>query len=311
MIEIFKYGNHNLERLNDFEEKCWVNIVNPSKDEISSISAKFSIPVDFLTDALDADERARVESEENCDIIITRIPFLEEDSEIPFTTMPLGLILLKNSEIVISVCAKNSKIASDFITGKSKAFKIKDRTDFILFFFLKITHLYLNDLKEINRRTSTIEYELHQSIKNEELVKLLNLEKCLVYFTTSLKSNDIMMERLQRTKILPFDSIDTDIIEDILIDNRQAIEMANIYSNILSGMMDAFASVISNNLNIVMKFLTGISIILMIPTLIASIYGMNIPVPFNKSPHAFLIVSAASVLFSLAGVMFFIRRKWF
>jgi len=311
MIEIFRYGNHGLERVKNLEEKCWVNLIAPTSEEIKAVGDKFSVPGDFLTDALDADERARVESEADSDIIILRIPSFEENSEIPFTTMPIGLILPKNSETVISVCSKNNKVVSDFITGKGKPFKIKDRMDFVLYFFLKTTHLYLNDLKEINRRTSAIEYELHQSIKNEELIKLLNLEKCLVYFTTSLKSNDIVMERLQKTKILPFDFIDADIIEDILIDNKQAIEMANIYSNILSGMMDAFASVISNNLNIVMKFLTGISIILMIPTLIASIYGMNIPLPFQHSPHAFLIAISFSLIFSVAGIMFFIRRKWF
>jgi len=311
MIEIFRYANSKVEKINEFEEKCWINITSPTDEEITEISEKFSIPADFLTDALDIDERARVECESTCDLIILRIPFLEENSEIPFTTIPLGIILLKNSEIVITVCSKNNKVVTDFITGRAKTFKIKDRTDFILYFFLKTTHLYLNDLKEINRRTSAIEYELHQSIKNEELIKLLNLEKCLVYFTTSLRSNDIMMERLQKTNIIPFDSVDTDIIEDILIDNKQAIEMSNIYSSILSGMMDAFASVISNNLNIVLKFLTGISIILMIPTLIASIYGMNIELPLQHFPYAFLVIMILSIVFSVAGIIFFIHRRWF
>jgi magnesium transporter len=148
-------------------------------------------------------------------------------------------------------------------------------------------------------------------MKNEELIKLLNIEKCLVYFTTSLKSNELMMERLLKTEILRLTPEDQEKLEDVQIDNRQAIEMANIYSNILSGMMDAFASVISNNLNVVMKILTSITIILMIPTLIASIYGMNIETPFQRSPFAFFIVVGISFAISLIGVLVFMRKKWF
>jgi magnesium transporter len=185
------------------------------------------------------------------------------------------------------------------------------RSSVILHIFLKTALRYLRHLKEINRRTAAIEIELQKSLKNQELIRLLNIEKSLVFFITSLKSNELMMERLMKTELLKLTTDDRDRLEDVLIDNRQAIEMANIYSNILSGMMDAFASVISNNLNVVMKILTSITIILMIPTLAASIYGMNIELPFQHLPHAFYIITGISCCALLLCVLMFKRNKWF
>ena len=156
-----------------------------------------------------------------------------------------------------------------------------------------------------------VEKELHKAMKNVELIKLLNLEKSLVFFTTSLSSNEFMMEKLQRTGLVAMSPDDKEFLEDIIVENKQAIDTASIYSNILSGMMDAFASVISNNLNVVLKFLTSITIIVMIPTLVASIYGMNVELPFQHSQHAFLIITIISLIISLTGVMIFIKRKWF
>jgi len=169
----------------------------------------------------------------------------------------------------------------------------------------------LKFLKEINRRTTLIEDELHQSMKNKELIRLLRMEKSLVYFNTALKSNEIILERLQRTRWLLNDPDAEDMIEDVIIENKQAIEMANIYSSILSGMMDAFASIISNNLNVVMKFLTSITIIISVPTLIVSIYGMNVPLPFQESNFAFALIMGISVLISLILVLVFIHKKYF
>lgn len=190
---------------------------------------------------------------------------------------------------LITVCSKDVEVISDFVNGKAKNFFTENRSCFLLQAFLRTALLYLKHLKEINKRTNAIEDELEKAMKNEELIKLLNLEKSLVFFTTSLKSNELMMERLQKTEIVKLDPDDKELLEDVFIENKQAIEMSNVYSNILSGMMDAFASVISNNLNVVLKLLTAVTIILMIPTLIASIYGMNVRLPFQNSPQAFLI----------------------
>ncbi len=314
MITVYRKVEANLEILGDglsmMEENCWVNVENPTQEEIERLSRELNVPSDFFTDPLDPDERSRIEKEDGSALIILRVPqFVGIDAEVPFITLPVGIILTKN--VIITLSKQRNRIIEDFINGKVRNFTTKRKSRFVLHIFLRTAILYLNYLKEINKRTNEVENELHRSMKNEELIKLLNVEKCLVYFITSLRSNELMMERLQKTTILNLTEEDMDFLDDVIIENKQAIEMANIYSNILSGMMDAFASVISNNLNVVMKFLTSVTIILMIPTLIASFYGMNVKLPFQDSPHAFLITLGISTILSAFGVFIFIRRKWF
>jgi magnesium transporter len=229
--------------------------------------------------------------------------------DIPYDTLPIGIIFVE--DLVITVSSKDVDVLSDFVNGRVKNFSTESRSRFLLQIFLRTALLYLKHLKEINKKTNTIEDELAKAMKNEELIKLLNLEKSLVFFTTSLKSNELMMERLQKTEIVKLDPDDKELLEDVLIENKQAIEMSNVYSNILSGMMDAFASVISNNLNVVLKFLTAVTIILMIPTFIASLYGMNIRLPFQDHPYAFLITLGISFTLALISTFIFIKRKWF
>ena len=278
---------------------------------MEKLSKEMLIPSDFLTDPLDIDERARIETEDGVLLIVLRIPKYDENNlAIPFTTTPAGIILTKNDTLV-TIGSSDIIDALDLCNGKTKSTITGKRSSVVLQIFLKTALLYLKNLKEVYKQTGDIERELQKSLKNEELIKLLNIEKSLVFFTTSLKSNELMMERLLKTELLQLTPDDKDMLEDVLIDNRQAIEMANIYSNILSGMMDAFASIISNNLNVVMKILTSITIILMIPTLTASIYGMNIELPFQHSSHAFFIVTGISFTLSLLSVLVFIRNKWF
>ena len=266
--------------------------------------------MDFLTDSLDADERSRIETENDAILIVIRVPKVTENgSEVPYSTMPIGIIMKK--DYVLTVCALDFTEILDLSNRRLKYFASENRIHFILNIFLKASLLYLKYLKEINKRTAEVEMELQRSMKNEALIKLLNIEKSLVFFTTSLRSNELMMERLVKIRSLDLNADDQDLLEDVIIDNRQAIEMANIYSNILSGMMDAFASVISNNLTIVMKFLTSVTIILMIPTLIASIYGMNVELPFQHSSHAFFITLGISSSLSAVGVLIFLKKKWF
>jgi magnesium transporter len=310
MINIFKTAKNELKEIRKFEKGCWINLSNPTNEETEEISQKLNIPIDFLTDPLDVDERARIEVEKKCVLIVLRIPCFEgKNVDIPFTTLPLGIIFVK--DLMITICSRDVDIISDFIKGKTKNFSTENRSRFILQIFLRTALLYLKHLKEINRRTTMAEKELHQAMKNEELINLLNIEKSLVFFITSLKSNELMMERLQKSKSVKLNINDQELLEDVIIENRQAIEMTNVYSNILSGMMDAFASVISNNLSVVVKLLTSITIILMLPTLVASIYGMNIKLPFQDSPHSFLITIGISFVLSAIGVFVFIRRKWF
>lgn len=310
MIKILKNTENGFIPINEIEKDCWVNISNPGTDELIKLSKDLNIPLDFLTDSLDVDERSRIETENSTTLIVLRIPKFDKDNfEVPFITLPVGIILTK--DIVITVCLRDIIEVLDLFNGKIKNISTGSRSRFILHCFHRTAISYLKYLKEINKKSNEVEAELDRSMKNEALIKLLNIEKSLVFFTTSLRSNELMMERLQKIGALELNDDDEDLLEDVIIDNKQAIEMANIYSNILSGMMDAFASVISNNLNIVMKFLTSVTIILMIPTLIASIYGMNVDLPFQHSPHAFFITIGISFTLSIIGVLIFLKNKWF
>ncbi len=310
MITIYTKKDDDLHEVPSIENECWINIAQPNYTEISEISKKLDIPEEFLTDPLDTDERSRVEIEDNHLLIILRIPYFDkEHPETPYNTVPLGIIL--SPQTIITISSMNHEIHESFLGRKIKNLTLKNKQKFILTLLLKTALLYLKYLKQINNITGELEKELHKSMKNRELIKLLDLEKSLVYFTTSLKANELMILRLARTQKFRLTEEDQDLLEDVIVEYKQAIEMANVYSNILSGMMDAFASVISNNLNVVMKFLTSITFIIMLPTLVASIYGMNVDLPFQKSQNAFLIVVFIAALSAIMGAIFVINRKWF
>ena len=309
MYNIFKANQEGLIITDELQKDCWVRVSSPTPAECEFLSKQLGIPPAFLTDPLDVDERARIEIDEGVTLVIVRIPYFDKDNEdIPYMTLPLGVIF--TDDCILTVCSKFVEGFLDFVVGRVKGFSIEHRGRFLLQIFSRAALLYLSYLKEINKRTDFIEGELHKSMRNVELIKLLNLEKSLVFFTTSLRSNEFMMERLQKTGIRMSED-DKDLLDDVIIENKQAIEMANIYSNILSGMMDAFASVINNNLTLVMKLLTSVTIILMIPTFVSSTFGMNVPLPFQNSPHAFLIVTGISLMLSLIGVAIFWKRRWF
>ena len=310
MIKIFKNTDNGFISIDGIEKNCWVNVSNPSPDELTKLSEDLTIPLDFLTDSLDVDERSRVETENGTTLIILRVPKFDKNNlGVPFTTLPLGIVLTK--DITITICLWDINEVLDLFKGKIKNLPTGNRRRFILHLFHRTAFFYLKYLKEINKKSNEVETELHRSMKNEELIKLLDIEKSLVFFTTSLRSNELMMERLSKITTFELKEDDKDLLDDIIVDNKQAIEMANIYSNILSGMMDAFASVISNNLTIVMKFLTSVTIILMLPTLVASIYGMNVELPFQHSPHAFFITIGLSFCLSSVGVLIFLKNRWF
>ncbi len=309
MIYIYKRTAEGLQKVEKIEKGCWINVVNPTNEDLGNLHVELNIPMQFLTDPIDIDERARIEVEGNILLTILRIPFYDKDNfDISYMTLPMGIIFTE--DVAITIFTKETETFIDFISSCLSNFSTENRSRTLLQIFFKTALLYLKYLKEINKRTSSIEKELHMSMKNEELIKLLNLEKSLVYFITSLKSNEIMMEKLERMGFLKREE-DKDLLDDVIIENKQAIEMANIYSNILSGMMDAFASVISNNVNTVMKTLTSVTIILMIPTLVASVYGMNVEIPYGDSHVAFLITLLLSFVLSFIGVMILKMRKWF
>ena len=309
MIRIYKTINNVFTEIPEVIPKCWINISNPFEAELKNFSDEFNIPLDFLTDSLDINERSRVETENNCTLIVCRAPVRETNNkDIPFATIPIGIVI--KQEMIITICLSDAAEILDLFSTKIRHFSTENRNQFVIHLFHRSAFLYLQSLEKLDEHTDVIETRLQKSMRNEELIKLLNIEKSLVYFTTSLKSNQLMIERLARIKTLAFSAEDLDFLEDSSIDHIQAMEMAEIHSNILSGMMDAFASVISNNLNIVMKFLTSITLILMIPTLVASIYGMNVKLPFQHSPHAFTITMAASLVISLSAAWIFLKKRW-
>jgi len=249
-----------------------------------------------------------MEVEDDLLLMIYRIPYQNVSNGLPFTTIPLGLVLDKDNLVII--CHRNNEVLDDFFSRSGKGITIETKIDLILHLFIRTTMFYHRYLKQINNQTTIIEQDLEKSTRNEELHRLLKMEKCLVYFTTSLRSNEAMMLKLKNSKWIRDYEFSSDLLEEATIENRQAIEMAKIYSDIQSGMMDAFASVISNNLNIVMKSLTIVTIVLMIPTLIASFYGMNVPNRLETNMSAFWFLLGGSVVLAAAAVILLRRKKW-
>ncbi|MGY5353943.1 magnesium transporter CorA family protein [Wenyingzhuangia sp. IMCC45467] len=308
MIKIFKTFGKSYE-INTLEKGCWINVTSPSAQEIQALTSTYNLPGDFVNDILDIDERSRVEFDDDWTLIILRISIESKNNNLPFYTIPLGIFITEN--FTMSICLENNDVLpiDQPSLFKGHSHKISDSTNFVLHLFLNSGRLYLRHLKQINQMTSLIEQDLEKSIKNKELNKLLKMEKCLVYFITALKANEIVLNRLRKNKTFATD-INKELIDDAYIENRQALEMSKIYSNIQSGMMATFTSVISNNLNVVMKKLTLISIILMIPTLIASIFGMNIPNGFENVPLALPVIILISITLSIIGVFVFKKRQW-
>jgi magnesium transporter len=293
----------------NWETNCWVNVECPSPDDKKYLVDELGVPLAFLNDIEDIDERPRIEIEDEWFLIILRVPYKTDDLSIPFTTIPLGLVF--NNEVFVTVCGYKTDLISDYIQySVRKSIEFTDNLNLVLRIMLSSSVWFSKYLKQINQDIRLAENKLEKSIKNQELHALLQIEKCLVFFTTSLKGNDILLHRIKNLKDYKH-TFDPELVEDVEIELRQAQDTTSIYSDILSGMMDAYASVISNNLNVIMKQLTSISIILMIPTLIASLYGMNVPNFFENNPFGFWFVLAISLVLSTIGVLFFRRKNWF
>ncbi len=279
----------------------WIDIRNASQDELAWLEKEYRVNPEHLADIMDLDEQARIEKEDEYSLLIVRLPVYDSRLELPYYTVPLGILLFPDR--IVTVCQTDCEVLGELSSGRAKHLDPANKGSFLLHVLGRAAIVYLRYLKDVNRKTAGIERELQRSVKNHELTQLLAFEKSLVFFTTSLKSNEILLEKLQSTRALRFKEEESELLEDVLTDNKQAIEMANIYSDILSGMMDAFASVISNNLNMQMKRLTIISIVLMIPTLIVSMFGMNVKVPFEDHPGAFLIIAGICAGSGLLGAL--------
>lgn len=299
MINIYQTDieTNIMQKITEIKKGSWINMTNPTEEEISNICKTLMIQEDFIRYSLDYEEKARIDYEEDDDTVlfILDVPIKEKEQEREiYTTMPIGIIIVRD-DFIITVSLRSLELIEDFELGKVKGFATYKKSRFILQLMYKISSNYLNSLQLINKETEIAESSLKKSMHNEELLKLLDLEKSLVYITTSLRANEAVMERTVKIKNIKLYEDDEDILEDAIIENKQAIEMSKIYTDVLNSSMDAYSSVISNNLNETMKLLTSITIIISIPTLIASLWGMNVDVPFEITKYGFLILCAIAM----------------
>ena len=296
--------------VNEYKRGNWINMINPTESEIFEVCRNLNIEQEFIKYSLDYEEKARIDLEEDDGTIlfIIDVPIIERENDVEiYTTMPVGVIFVRD-EYVITVSLKENDIIKKMerIVGK-KVITYK-KSQFLFQLFYENSSAFLNLLKEINKKTEHIERTLKKDLKNEDLLKMLNLEKALVYITTSLKSDEVVMEKTLRGKIIKLYEEAEDLLEDAIVENKQAIEMSKIYSDILNETMDMYASIISNNINDIMKFLTSITIILAIPTLVASLWGMNVPVPFQNYQYGFPVLLAVSFVVTLT-VMIWLKKR--
>ena len=263
-----------MQQLDAFEENCWIHLLHPTEEELQRVIQELGVDSGLLRAALDEEESSRIDSEDGQTLIIIDLPYVEQSDAVTYSTFPLGILMAK--KYIITVSLKESFIIEEFQEGLVRNVRTEQKTNFLFRLLLRVANRYLQYLKQIDKLYNHMERQLYRAQRNKELIQLLDLEKSLVYFNTSLKSNEMTLEKILRGRIITLYEEDQDLLEDVLIEVRQAIEMASIYSSIISGMMDAFASVISNNLNVTMKVLTSVTILLTLPNIVFSFYGMNV-----------------------------------
>lgn len=313
MVRIFKTMDGAIHQIQEAQEGCWIALTNPTATEIFEISEQFGIEVDDLRASLDEEERSRIEVEDNYTLILVDIPTIEERNEKDwYGTIPLGIII--TDKMIFTICLEDTQVLTRFMEGRVRNFFTYMKTRFILQILYRNASMYLRYLRIIDKKSEQVEEKMHLSTRNQELVELLELEKSLVYFSTSLRSNEVVLEKLMKIEAIKKYPEDTELLEDVIIENKQAMEMANIYSGILTNMIDAFASIISNNLNIIMKVLAIITIVMSIPTIVFSAYGMNVNLagmPFSGSPWGFTIIILLSVAVSIIAAVILTKKRFF
>jgi magnesium transporter len=309
MLTYYRFENGRLVYVDGLEECQVVQAISPTPVELDTLVGNLGIPMEFLTAATDRDERPRFEVEEDCKLIVIRVPHRDVASVTPYVTLAFAIIL--TPQRVITVCAEDTALWGELLSSRGRLPSPDDPIHFLGTVFLHVARQYLAFLQSIRHESDDVERAIHGSMKNQTLVRMLNLGKCLVYFTTSLRANEPMWDRIRRVAGRDLTEEEQDLLDDVRVEFGQARDLADIYSNILNGMMDAFASIISNNVSTVMKFLASITIVLMLPTLVASTFGMNVHLPFQESPYAFWITLGVSCVLSVVAVIAFLRMKIF
>lgn len=309
-------NNQKLVKLkkNRLYNGSWINVINPSSEELEKIAGWVNWDVETLKSSLDIDESSRIEYDKDNFMMIINLPLLDDEGQ--FDTLPCSIVFAPKA--FLTLCSRENRILGAFTRANASTFDTKNPEQLMLKILYKSTQFYQRYLKIINRKTEQIEYNLRNTTNNKELFSLMEIQKSLVYFTTALRDNQLVLQKLLRmirTKTAPksviFSEADLDLLEDILIENKQAIEMVDMHRTILESMMDGFASVINNNVNQVMKFLAAITIILSIPTMLASFWGMNVGVPFSENSLGFWYVIALSTILTILVILFFRKKKMF
>ncbi len=307
MLTYYRSIGGKLNVVEKYTDGCWVDVQRPSAEELAIVSRETGIEIDYLSYPLDPDERSRFEREDGQLLIIMQTSYrLGEESDIPFDTVPLGI--MHTDHCLVTVCAQENPVIRDLVSGLMKTVHTAKKNRLTLQLFLRNAQRFLIDVRYINKQVDRTEDRLESSTQNKELLELLRLEKSLVYFMTALKANELMMERVKRDRIFEMYEEDADLLDDVLIENLQAIEMVGIASNILTSMSGTFASVINNNVNQVVKLLTVTTILVAIPTLITGVFGMNVPIPLQTHPYMFGVVLA--LMFGVSGLLAFLFYKW-
>lgn len=314
MIQVYKKINKSIVEVEqdlinesyDFQDQ-WIHLSNPTDKEIEFVASSLQIPEEYIKAALDSEERARIEKEDGILMAVTDIPITEEDDDkYTYATLPFGCIF--NDKTLVTVCLNETSIIYDLLANRFvRDLNIHKRTRFFLQLQYVIAKKYLQYLKQIDRTSQRVQSELEKSMKNKELIEMLSLEKSLVYFSTSLRANTAVLDKVPR--LVKFYEEDQDLWDDVLIENRQAIEMSNIYREILSGTMDAYASIISNNLNVVMKVLASVTLIISVPSMIAAFWGMNTGVPFEGKEWGFWVVIAINIVICIIMLIILYKKK--
>lgn len=311
MLKIYKTYSKNgmIREISNIENNCWINVLEPTDEEITKLSTLINIDESKLKSFMDEEEQARTDVEDNYSLIVLDIPAYEKhQNDTMSVTIPL-IILQIEDKYIVTMCTKNTDIFDDFTNGKIKSFFTEKKSRFTIQIMLKVTSKYIKDLKTINEEVNKSEKSLRKSTNNNDLLKLMHLQKSLVYFSTSLRSNDVVLEKLQKNTLIPLYNEDEDVLDDVIIENKQAIEMASIYSEILTSTINVFGTIISNNLNAIMKFLAGFTIVISIPTMVASFMGMNVPLGFfEDNGFAFLVLFIISLILSII-VAYILKRK--
>lgn len=313
MMEIFRTSDPTaaLVRVDQIEPGCWINLIAPTQPELDRIAQEMKIEPNFLSDPLDDEEKARIDVEDDQTLIIVDVPYVfEEGKSIRFETLPMGLLQVRD-DYIITICSKPAAVLERFRNGQVKGMYTFKKSRFIFQVLYQVAKEFLKFLKHIDKKTGDVETLLHKSMKNRELYRLMDLGKSLVYFSTSLKSNESMMERLLRGRVVKMYEEDQDLLEDAIVEIKQAIEMAGIYSSIMNGTMDTYASIISNNLNVVMKFLASMTIVLSLPTMVFSFFGQNVDFPIPTGGLSWLWILLGSLVLSLGAGLWLYRKNMF